>query len=130
MQVMWTLGLQHHPTAGTHKATSRYIGHMQETSLSCFAVVRVVTHTSSTIHTNWHSVNLYSRIFITFWAPIPLWLHILPWQKGCGALLAHSESPCFHWHYKNWKSLQISRFTLSINPCKCSACNYTRRLGK
>ena len=45
MQVMWTLALHHHPTAATREATNRYRGHMQESSLSCFAVVGVVRQT-------------------------------------------------------------------------------------
>ena len=52
MQVMWTLALQHHPTAGTHEATSRYIGpHAGEITLLLRSSEssETDTHTSSMI---------------------------------------------------------------------------------
>ena len=40
MQVICVLALQHPLAAVIHEVTLRYIGQMQETSLSCFAVAR------------------------------------------------------------------------------------------
>ena len=46
MQVISVLALQHPLAAVIHEVTLRYVGHMQETALPCFAVARG-THMSS-----------------------------------------------------------------------------------
>ena len=53
MQVIWALALQHPLSAVTHEVTLLYIGQIQDSSLSCFAMGHTSSSMGSTYVLHW-----------------------------------------------------------------------------